>query len=43
MADVFVGTYYSSNVGRFVAIMREANDKPSDSSMSVDINPWFPG
>lgn len=41
-ATVFVGTF-SSNVGRFVALLREGYGFSRDSSISTDIEDWFPG
>lgn len=42
-AFVFVGTY-SSNIGRFVTVLRESFGFSRDSSISVDNPPvWFPG
>lgn len=41
-AEVFVGTF-SSNIGRLVAVMREADGKPRGAAMSVDTPDWHPG
>lgn len=41
-SEVFVGSF-SSNLGRLVAVFREGNGKPRDSSMSVDIKMWHSG
>lgn len=41
-ADVFVGTY-TSNIGRLVAILREANGLPRKTSISVDVPTWQSG
>lgn len=40
-AEVFVGTF-SSNVGRLVALLREAAGKSRKSSISIDRD-WAPG
>lgn len=41
-AEVFSGTF-SSNVGRIVALMREALEKPRNSALSADTERWFAG
>ncbi|CAN0541458.1 unnamed protein product [Scytosiphon promiscuus] len=41
-AEVFVGTF-SSNIGRLVAVLRDALGKPRSSAISVDTELWFPG
>lgn len=40
-AEMFVGTF-SSNIGRLVALLREASGKPRESSISID-GDWVPG
>lgn len=41
-ADIFVGTF-SSNIGRRVVLMREANGLQRDTAMSVDVSTWHAG
>lgn len=41
-SEVFVGTF-SSNIGRFVTVLREFRGKKRESSISVDVVNWFPG
>ncbi|CAM9367715.1 unnamed protein product, partial [Laminaria digitata] len=41
-AELFVGTF-SSNVGRFVMLLRESLGKPRNSSISLDAKSWYPG
>ncbi|CAM9799642.1 unnamed protein product, partial [Laminaria digitata] len=41
-AELFVGTF-SSNVGRFVVVLREGLGKPRNSSISLDQKSWYPG
>lgn len=40
-SELFVGTF-SSNVGRLVALLREAAGKSRESSISIDRD-WVPG
>ncbi|CAM9648443.1 unnamed protein product [Laminaria digitata] len=41
-AELFVGTF-TSNVGRFVVLLREGLGKPRHSSISMDASSWYPG
>ncbi|CAN0094322.1 unnamed protein product, partial [Laminaria digitata] len=41
-AELFVGTF-SSNVGRFVVLLREGLGKPRNSTISLDRKSWYPG
>lgn len=41
-ADVFIGTF-SSNIGRLMMLLREANGFPRDTTRSVHVPEWFPG
>ncbi|CAM9350478.1 unnamed protein product, partial [Laminaria digitata] len=41
-AELFVGTF-TSNVGRFVVLLREGLGKPRYSSISMDASSWYPG
>ena len=40
-ANVFVGTF-SSNVARIVVLLRESRGMERSSSLSVDVQDWFP-